>query len=186
MRNQDPKRALCWISNCWGLWLTILWSTANNHLSFIRYRGFTPPGEIKFCPAFAGPLCSLYNQSIQTGTMPQDWKDANITPLFKKGLRSLANNYRPISLTSQVVEIIEKIIASHIHDLLSKNKFISCDQHGFRESASCVTQLLECKWLDQKVIIPMALAHPLLPINSRSRNKRRNLWVGWCVSSWWP
>ena len=36
------------------------------------------------------------------------------------------------------------------------------------------------------LIIPMALAHPLYPINDRSRNKRRNLWVGWCVSSWWP
>ena len=32
----------------------------------------------------------------------------------------------------------------------------------------------------------MALAHPLHPIKSRSRNKRRNLWVGWCVSSWRP
>ena len=99
---------------------------------------------LKLCPAFAAPLCSLYKQSIQTGTMPQDWKDANITPLFKKGQQSLANNYRPISLTSQVVKILEKIIASHIHDLLSRNKFISCDQHGFKESASCVTQLLEC------------------------------------------
>ena len=36
------------------------------------------------------------------------------------------------------------------------------------------------------LIIPMALAHPLHPINDRSRNKRWNLWVGWCVSSWWP
>ena len=36
------------------------------------------------------------------------------------------------------------------------------------------------------LIVPMALARPLHPINDRSRNKRRNLWVGWCVSSWWP
>ena len=36
------------------------------------------------------------------------------------------------------------------------------------------------------LIVPMALAHPLHPINDRSKNKRRNLWVGWCVSSWWP
>ena len=32
----------------------------------------------------------------------------------------------------------------------------------------------------------MALAHPLYPIENRSRSKRRNLWVGWCVSCWWP
>ena len=36
------------------------------------------------------------------------------------------------------------------------------------------------------LIAPMALAHPLHPIDDRSRNKRRNLWVGRCVSSWWP
>ena len=38
----------------------------------------------------------------------------------------------------------------------------------------------------QKHHIPMALAHPLHPIKSRSRNKRRHLWVGWYVSSWQP
>ena len=36
------------------------------------------------------------------------------------------------------------------------------------------------------LIAPMALSHLLHPIDNRSKNKRRNLWVGWCVSSWWP
>ena len=36
------------------------------------------------------------------------------------------------------------------------------------------------------LIAPMVLAHPLRTIDNKSRNKRRNLWVGWCVSSWWP
>ena len=39
---------------------------------------------------------------------------------------------------------------------------------------------------DWSLIAPMALAHPLHPIDNRLRNKRRNLWVGRCVSSWWP
>ena len=62
-------------------------------------------------------------------------------------------------------------------------------------------KLLHCKcytiWIDWHVIFgleqeggtliaPMALAHPLHPIDNRSRNRRRNLWVVWCVSSWWP
>ena len=38
----------------------------------------------------------------------------------------------------------------------------------------------------RSLIAPMALAHSLHPIDNRSRNKRRNLWVGWCVSCWWP
>ena len=38
----------------------------------------------------------------------------------------------------------------------------------------------------ESLIAPMALVHPLHPIDNRSRNRRRNLWVGWCVSSWWP
>ena len=44
-------------------------------------------------------------------------------------------------------------------------------------------------WNSSSVLIfftPMALAHPLHPIKSRSRNKCRNLWVGWCVSPWRP
>ena len=36
------------------------------------------------------------------------------------------------------------------------------------------------------LIAPMALAHPLHPIDNRSRNRRRNMRVGWCVSYWWP
>ena len=36
------------------------------------------------------------------------------------------------------------------------------------------------------LIAQVALAHPLDPIDNRSRNRRRNMWVGWCVSSWWP
>ena len=36
------------------------------------------------------------------------------------------------------------------------------------------------------LIAPMALVHPLHPIDNSSRNRHRNLWVGWCVSSWWP
>ena len=36
------------------------------------------------------------------------------------------------------------------------------------------------------LIAPMALVHPLHPIDNRSRNRRRILWFGWCVSYWWP
>ena len=76
--------------------------------------------------------------------MPQSWKDANVTPLHKKGTRQQCSNYRPVSLTSQVVKLLERIIYDHILKLLLSNRFISCDQHGFQEGCSCITQLLDC------------------------------------------
>ena len=76
--------------------------------------------------------------------VPQDWRDANITPLFKKGSRLSPNNYRPVSLTSQVVKIFEKIIYDQLMDFIVSHQIISCEQHGFQKQCSCLTQLLEC------------------------------------------
>jgi hypothetical protein len=50
--------------------------------------------------AIALPLTLIFTKSLQEAVLPQDWKDAVITPLFKKGARSLAENYRLVSLTS--------------------------------------------------------------------------------------
>ena len=96
------------------------------------------------CPDLDQPLHIIFNQSIQTGRTPQDWRYANITPLFKKGSRVVPNNYRPVSLTSQAVKTLERIIYDELIALATKNKTISCDQHGFQDKCSCITQLLEC------------------------------------------
>ena len=93
---------------------------------------------------FDKPLCILYKKSLLTSEIPQDWKDANITPLFKKGSRLSSNNYRPISLTSQIVKILERIIYDQLMEHAVTNNLISCHQHGFQKKCSCVTQLLEC------------------------------------------
>ena len=95
-------------------------------------------------PDFDVPLAMIFNQSLQSGHIPQDWKDANITPLFKKGSRVCSNNYRPVSLTSQVIKILERIIFDCLMEHALANNLISCHQHGFQKKCSCVTQLLEC------------------------------------------
>ena len=59
-------------------------------------------------------LCMLYNQSLQSGQLPQDWKCANIIPVFKKGVKSEATNYQPISLTLQIIKILESIVTTYI------------------------------------------------------------------------
>ena len=45
-------------------------------------------------------LTELYNKSLKTGDVPEDWKLANVTPIFKKGKRSNFANYRRVSLTN--------------------------------------------------------------------------------------
>ena len=59
------------------------------------------PRVLKECAAeLARPLTLLFKISMKDGTLPQAWKEANVTPIFKKGTRSDASNYRPVSLTS--------------------------------------------------------------------------------------
>jgi len=85
----------------------------------------------------------LYNQSLQSGQLPQDWKCANIIPVFKKGVKSEATNYRPISLTSQIIKILECIVCDSIHKLIADHNLIYPYQHGFVHRKSCLTNLLE-------------------------------------------
>ena len=89
------------------------------------------------------PLYMLFKYSLNTSTVPKSWKSATITPLFKTDDRSSAENYRPISITSQVIKILEKIVRNKLMDHLIGNEILSKDQHGFCLSKSCMTNLLE-------------------------------------------
>ena len=62
------------------------------------------------------PLFIIMKKSLVDGTLPTDWKLANVSPIFKKGSKNLAENYRPISLTSIVCRLMEKIMKCQIMD----------------------------------------------------------------------
>ena len=76
---------------------------------------------------------SLYTfrKSLDTGIIPQGWKTANVTPIFKKGQKQKVNNYRPISLLSQAGKILESIICDVMTKFLTENNLINKHQHGF-------------------------------------------------------
>jgi len=93
--------------------------------------------------AIAKPLAELFQKSLDKGVVPDDWRNANITSLFKKGKKSDAQNYRPISLTSIVCKILESIIKDEILRHLENFKLIRDSQHGFTKGRSCLTNLLE-------------------------------------------
>ena len=87
-------------------------------------------------------LTFIFQASLQQNSVPSDWKIASIVPLFKKGNHSLPNNYRPVSLSCICSKILEHIVYLHIFAHLSKHNILCDQQHGFRQSRSCETQLI--------------------------------------------
>jgi len=84
------------------------------------------------------------NQTLSSplSTLPCDWTEAIISPVYKKGNVHLASNYRPISLTCVISKIMEHIFCKHILNHLDKFSILTSCQHGFRTEYSCETQLL--------------------------------------------
>ena len=99
------------------------------------------------------PLARVFNFSLKEGVVPFEWKAANIIPLFKKGSRNKSENYRPVSLTSVICKLLERLIKDHMVDFLVKHKLLNSSQHGFLKARSCLTNML-CfleeitKWID--------------------------------------
>ncbi len=91
-----------------------------------------------------GPqLLQELQKSIQNGEVPEDWKCANVTPIFKKGSKSDPGNYRPVSLTSVCCKILESIIRDTVMEHLLVNNLLNQSQHGFMPRKSCCINLLE-------------------------------------------
>ena len=102
------------------------------------------PYVLKYCSkSLAVPLSLIFAKSIRESRVPSAWKDANVSPLFKSGSKLETINYRPISLTSIVSRIFEKILRNQVMNFLENNNLLNSSQHGFVRSKSCLTNLLE-------------------------------------------
>jgi len=85
----------------------------------------------------------IFQKSLESGRVPEDWTIADITPLFKKGGRQKMENYRPIRLTSVVGKVLESIVKDEISEFLEVHGKIEQSQHGFIKGRSFLTNLLE-------------------------------------------
>ena len=90
----------------------------------------------------APAMTILFQASIDQGTLPDDWKTANVAPIFKKGDRCKAANYRPVSLTCISCKLMEHMISSSMMRHLDDNGILTDTQHGFRKHRSCESQLI--------------------------------------------
>ncbi|CAH1247588.1 Hypp7951 [Branchiostoma lanceolatum] len=102
-----------------------------------------PPRLLKTVAEQIAPILqTIFSQSISTGDVPEDWRTANIAPIFKKGDRTMPSNYRPVSLTSVCGKVLEHIVHSHMMKHLDTYGILSPAQHGFRKGLSCESQLV--------------------------------------------
>lgn len=89
------------------------------------------------------PLASLFNRSLSEGILPTEWKLAEVTALYKhKGSRNDPSNYRPISLTSSICKVMERIINTALLRHLTINKLIASNQFGFLPKHSTTDHLV--------------------------------------------
>ena len=102
-----------------------------------------PSNLLKICSNQLAPVFTLlFQASLNQGKIPEDWKQALIVPIYKKGDRTIAENYRPVSLTSITCKILEHIIHSSVMRHLEHHKILNDSQHGFRKFRSCESQLI--------------------------------------------
>ena len=102
----------------------------------------------------AAPLTILFQRSLDEGRIPDEWREANVTPIFKKGKKHNPGNYRPVCLTNIAGKIMEKVVKEAIVGHLEGNNLTSPTQHGFRQGRSCTTNMIEffdqvTKWTDE-------------------------------------
>ena len=98
---------------------------------------------LKECGHVLAPVITqLWRASLDSGNIASKFKSQSVIPLFKKGKRSIAANYRPVSLTSHLIKMFERVIRAKLVDYIVAQDIINHDQHGFRAGRSCLTQLL--------------------------------------------
>ena len=93
-------------------------------------------------PATTASIAKIRHLSLQTGIFPDRWKEARVTPIYKKRSRETCSNYRPVSVLPILSKIIEKHVFKHLYEFLNANDFLTDTQFSFRPRQSRQTALL--------------------------------------------
>jgi len=90
------------------------------------------------------PLSIIFARSWRIGVVSEDWRKANVTPVFKKGKEEDPGNYRPVSLTSIPGKVMEQLILDVVSKQVEEKKVIRSSQHGLTKWKSRLTNLIAC------------------------------------------
>ena len=147
----------------------------------------------RLADTIAAPLAVIFAKLMEEGNVPKIWKDALVCPIFKKGKKGDAANYRPVSLTCVLGKVMEKVMRDHMVAHLIKNSLIRSSQHGSQKGRSTTTNLLEyleklTEFLDKGenfdiIYLDFAKAFDSVP-KERLLSKLEGVGVGGKVLSW--
>ena len=127
-------------------------NTALVHEAFDKLPPSASPGpdglstlllkQLKF--ELAPALTIAFSKSIETGEIPESFREAFIKPIKKsKKPQGEPASYRPVSLTSNMAKILEHLVKTQLQKYLEKGEILNQAQHGFRPNRSCISQLLD-------------------------------------------
>ena len=109
------------------------------------------PGPDKFpalllkncCGELSPKLAELWTTSFESGEIASIFKRQTVVPIYKGGNKGEPANYRPVSLTSHLIKVMERIVRRQLMDYVEEANLIPSVQHGFRSGRSCLTQLVQ-------------------------------------------
>ena len=103
----------------------------------------------------APSMTMMFNKILSRGTFPRIWKQANVTPIHKKGSRQYVKNYRPISLLSCVGKILQRLLFNKLYAMCEERELLTWRNSAYKNNDSTVNKLIHivndtCKILDKK------------------------------------
>ena len=88
-------------------------------------------------------LLLIFSHSLSHGVIQKSWKRAAIIPIYKSGDKTVPSNYRLISLTSVICNVLERIIRKQVYSFLDQKGCLNSTQHVFRPGCSCLSAPLD-------------------------------------------
>ena len=97
----------------------------------------------QLCEPCSEPIAIIVNMSLEQGIVPDAMKLAKVIPIHKSKSKELFNNYRSISLLSNMSKVLEKVVHNRLYSFLIKNSILYDKQYGFRPKRSTIDAITE-------------------------------------------
>ncbi len=123
----------------------VSYSFIHRQLTKLKVNKATGLNQIPSCmlkddvSIIANSVTYLVNLSLSVGSMPDEWKQAKVIPLYKSGCREDMDNYRPISILPVISKIAETAVNVQLQQYLTQHNLLSSVQSGFRKYHSTQT-----------------------------------------------